>query len=204
MFGRGRPRAARASPTTSGAPSVQSTPTRRRRRLRREARCTRRRCARRCPRAPGSRGSPRRRPRPRARSAAAPSRRRHLGAEAAIHLRELEPDVAAADDDEMRGHASSSRIEVLVRNGTSSMPGMSGTRARPPTLMKMRGAVSTLVADAHRVGRLEAGVAAEDRAAVHAAQPASRRRCARWPTTASARALTAAMSIATAAPSTTP
>ena len=38
--------------------------------------------------------------------------------------------------------------------------------------MKMRGAVSTLVADADRVGRLEARVAVEHRAAVHAAQPA--------------------------------
>ena len=29
-----------------------------------------------------------------------------------------------------------------MRNGTSLTPGMSGTSARPPTLMKMRGAVS--------------------------------------------------------------
>ena len=33
-------------------------------------------------------------------------------------------------------------MEVFVRNGTSPMPGMSGTSARPPTLMKMRGAVN--------------------------------------------------------------
>ena len=31
---------------------------------------------------------------------------------------------------------------MLVRYGTSWTPGMSGTRARPPTLMKIRGAVS--------------------------------------------------------------
>jgi hypothetical protein len=31
---------------------------------------------------------------------------RHLGADAAVHLRELEPDVAAADDDQVPRHAA--------------------------------------------------------------------------------------------------
>ena len=41
------------------------------------------------------------------------------------------------------GTRSSARIELLSRCGTSPTPGMRGTAARPPTLMKMRGADST-------------------------------------------------------------
>ena len=41
------------------------------------------------------------------------------------------------------GTRSSARIELLSRCGTSSTPGMRGTEARPPTLMKMRGDDST-------------------------------------------------------------
>ena len=59
-------------------------------------------------------------------------------------------------------------MEVLVRNGTSSMPGMSGMRARPPTLMKMRGAVSAFVADANDRRDFESRVTLEHRAASHA------------------------------------
>ena len=35
---------------------------------------------------------------------------RHLGAEAAVHLRELEPDIAAADDHQCSGSVSRSRM----------------------------------------------------------------------------------------------
>src|SRR5207248_1902836 len=35
-----------------------------------------------------------------------------------------------------------SRSVLLVRNGTPAMPGICGTEARPPTLIKIRGAVS--------------------------------------------------------------
>ena len=39
----------------------------------------------------------------------------HLGAEAAVHLREFEPDIAAADDDQMPRQRRAARIDVLVR-----------------------------------------------------------------------------------------
>ena len=48
---------------------------------------------------------------------------------------------------------------------------MSGTIARPPTLRKIRSASSTLVVDPDGVRTLEAGVAADQRAAVHALEP---------------------------------
>ena len=67
-----------------------------------------------------------------------------LAAEAAEHLAELEPDVAAADDHQVfrqrRPDPSSS-----CWSGTASVsrPGSCGTAARPPTLMKMRSAART-------------------------------------------------------------
>ena len=47
---------------------------------------------------------------------------------------------------------------MLVRYGTSPTPGMSGTSARPPTLMKMRGAVSSSSPTRTRIPALEPGV----------------------------------------------
>ena len=52
---------------------------------------------------------------------------RHFAAETPEHLTELEADIAAADDDQMSGMKSTSIIELLVRNGTRSMPGIDGT-----------------------------------------------------------------------------
>jgi hypothetical protein len=40
------------------------------------------------------------------------------------------------------GTVSSDIIELLVRKGTRSRPGIGGVDARPPTLMKTRSAVS--------------------------------------------------------------
>ena len=67
-----------------------------------------------------------------------------VGPEAPEHLRELEPHVDAADDHQVLGHAvqREDRAVVEVRRPRST-PGMGGTAARPPTLMKMRGADST-------------------------------------------------------------
>ncbi len=58
-----------------------------------------------------------------------------------------------------------------MRKSTSASPGMSGTTARPPTLRKIRSACRTLVADPQRVRILEAGMTANDGAAVHAVKP---------------------------------
>ena len=159
----GRRPAARAMPTTLGAPSraVDARPRRRRRAAR--SGCTRRRCARRCPRA--SRMS-------RIASETSSSSRRDqarallddgdLGAEAAVHLRELEPDVAAADDHQVarqRVEREHRRVgEVRARRRCRAGRARS---ARPPTLMKMRGAVSSSSPTRTRVGPLEARVALE-------------------------------------------
>ena len=67
----------------------------------------------------------------------------HPGAEATVHLGELQRDVTAADDDEMLGQ----RIEFEDRHVGEvvdiGQPGMSGTTARPPTLRKIRSARRT-------------------------------------------------------------
>ena len=61
---------------------------------------------------------------------------------------------------------------MLVRNGTSPTPGRSGTCARPPTLMKMRGAVSRSTPTRTVSADSNSRVALEDRAPRHAAEPA--------------------------------
>ena len=50
-------------------------------------------------------------------------------------------------------------IELLVRYGTRSRPGIGGAEARPPTLMKMRSAAQDRVADLDLVRRLKPRVA---------------------------------------------
>ena len=59
-------------------------------------------------------------------------------AEAPKDLRELEPDIAAADHHQVPRHTSSASSELFDISGTRSTPGSFGTAARPPTLMKMR------------------------------------------------------------------
>ena len=111
---------------------------------------------------------------------------RHLGAEAAEHLRELEPDVAAADDDQVAGqrvereHRAVGEVGDVVRR-----PGRSGTAARPPTLMKMRVGGERSSPTLTVRGPVEAGVAAEHGAALHAAAASSRARARASPTIAS-------------------
>ena len=95
---------------------------------------------------------------------------RDLRAEAPVHLRELQADVAAADDHQVLGHAvhGPSSCE-LVRNGTSFTPGMSGHR-RPAADV-----------EEHLVGLERAAVHAQRRGAVKRAWPraASRSSCRR-------------------------
>ena len=68
---------------------------------------------------------------------------RHLGPESPEHLAEFQADVAAADDHEvLRQDVSSVIIELFVRNGTPSSPGIDGIAARAPTFRKMRSALS--------------------------------------------------------------
>ena len=83
----------------------------------------------------------------------------HLAAEAAVDLGELESDVAAADNDQVRRAGTRRRAGVLlVKYSTWSRPGISGTAARPPTLMKISGRAQGLAADRHRLRRGEACV----------------------------------------------
>ena len=98
---------------------------------------------------------------------------------------------------------SSARIELLSRCGTWPTPGMCGTEARPPTLMKMRGADSTSSPTRSCVGDSKAAC---PRSTV---QPGRVRKPFSTPsreaaTTAWARALTRAMSTLTVPSITTP
>ena len=63
-------------------------------------------------------------------------------------------------------------IELLVRYGIPSIPGIWGTIARPPTLMNIRSRREPLRADAHILRGLEAAVALVHGAVRHASQPA--------------------------------
>ena len=64
------------------------------------------------------------------------------GAEAAVHLRKLEADIAAAQNDQMRRQPiERRRCELLVRYGTPAGPECPARWRAPPTLMKMRGAL---------------------------------------------------------------
>ena len=96
-----------------------------------------------------------------------------FAAEAAEHLPELQADVAAADDHQV------ARQDVELDHGAvgeigdgRATPGMSGTMARPPTLMKICSAVRRSSPTRISCGRFEAGVAFEDGAVLHAVQPA--------------------------------
>ena len=94
-----------------------------------------------------------------------------VGAEPPVHLRELQRDVAAADDDEMlwqRVEFEDADVGQVVDVGS---PGMSGTTARPPTLRKIRSASRTWSSTRSVCGSGEAGVAADQGAAVHALEP---------------------------------
>ena len=67
----------------------------------------------------------------------------HCRAEPPMHLRELEADVAAAHDHQVLRRPVQRQDRGVGEIGHLADAGKSGTMARPPTLMKMRGAVSS-------------------------------------------------------------
>ena len=142
------------------------------------SRCCARRSGTRCPRA---RGSPAPRARPRASSRAirrSPySTHRDARAEAPVHLRELEADVAAADDDQVLGQRRrASIIETLVSNGTSAMP-VPGRQHRPAAdVDEDARRLEPLAVDLDRVRRDEARMAPDQRQVRRRAEPLRRGR----------------------------
>ena len=96
----------------------------------------------------------------------------HPGPEAAVHLRELQRDVAAPDDDEMGWH----RIEFEDRHVGEELDIGQSRNVRhhrtPAHIEKDPVGPQELVADPQRVRVLESGMPADERATVHALQPA--------------------------------
>ncbi len=96
---------------------------------------------------------------------------RHPAAEAAVHLRELEADVAAAEQDQVLGqeidlhHARVGEMGDAVEAGDVGHP-RAGADVDEDAL-----ALDHLVADAHPPRALEAGMVVVDRAPLHAPQP---------------------------------
>ena len=104
---------------------------------------------------------------------------RHFAAETPEHLAELEADIAAADDHQMLGRKSTSIIELLVRNGTRSRPGID----------RDQGAAADVDEDASAVRRSDPTLTTRRRirtargpdtrcSAPGSSQPLLRRRCA--------------------------
>ena len=80
-------------------------------------------------------------------------------AEAAVHLRKLKPNVAAADDDEVPRHAVELEDRGVGQVGDDVDAGHVGTCARPPTLRKMRALPAARCRRCTSVGDFEARVA---------------------------------------------
>ena len=97
-----------------------------------------------------------------------------------IHLRELEADVAAADDDQMLGHAvERQHRRVGEERHVVDARHVGHERAAADVDEDARRG-QQLVADADGVRALEPGVPLDDRAAGHAAQPFLDAGRARW------------------------
>ncbi len=95
----------------------------------------------------------------------------HPGTEAAVHLGELESDVAAADDHQVLGqHVEVEDPDVgqVVDVGQSGDVGGDGATT---DVEEDPVGLQHLVVDPDRVRALEAGVAADQRAAVHPLEP---------------------------------
>ena len=104
--------------------------------------------------------------------------RRHLdhrdpAAEAPVHLREFEADVAAADDDQVLA-AGNRCPSCRCWSDRGRLPGPSdrGTVGRPPVLMKISRRLEQPSVDADRVRSLEAAVTLDQRHVRRLAQPA--------------------------------
>ena len=61
----------------------------------------------------------------------------HVGPEAPVHLGELEPDITATHDNQMRREEIDVHDCRICQVVIWSMPGIGGTLARPPTLIKI-------------------------------------------------------------------
>jgi len=92
-------------------------------------------------------------------------------AEAPLHLSEFETHIRTAHDYQVLGHASSARIELLVRYGTVPTPGMSGTDSTPSDIDEDAGRTEKLLADSQSVWFLERALPFDDSAASDRAQP---------------------------------
>ena len=130
---------------------------------------------------------------------------RHLAAEAAVHLAELEADVAAAQDHEVLGQEVDRHHRGVVEIGHGRRcPAIGGMAARPPTLMKICSASSSSSPTATSLGAGEAGMADVDGDAVGFSRSPSSTPSFETRTIASLRALTAFMSTRTGPSITTP
>ena len=96
---------------------------------------------------------------------------RDLGPEAPVHLRELEPDVAAADDDEMLGHPVEAQDRAVGQVIDLTDARHVGHGGAPADVDEDAGRRQQRLPDPDRVRALETGVPLHDRAAGHAAQP---------------------------------
>jgi len=97
-------------------------------------------------------------------------------AEAAVHLRELETDVAAADHDEVRRQDVELHDRLAGEKRCAGEPGIGGTTGRAPILRKMRSPVTSRSATRSVCGSTKAG-GAFDSSSVRQARRASGRGC---------------------------
>ncbi len=96
---------------------------------------------------------------------------RHLRAEAAIHLGEFQPDITAAQHDQMVGQAVQRHHVAVGEVGSFCQPRQIGDGGAPADIEEDPGRGDRLIADLEDFGCLEAGMAGHHRAALHAAQP---------------------------------
>ena len=94
-----------------------------------------------------------------------------LGAEAPVHLGEFEPDVAAADDHEMLGHPVERKDRAVGQVGHLTDARHVGHGGAAADVDEDARCAQPLFADPDRVRPLKTGMALDDRAAGHAAQP---------------------------------
>src|SRR5277367_813973 len=95
----------------------------------------------------------------------------HPGAEATVHLGELERDVAPADDDEMFGHGVEFEDRDVGEEVDILEAGNLGHHRTATDVEENPLGLQDLIADAQRVRVLESGMPPNDGAAVHSVQP---------------------------------
>src|SRR6202022_3495943 len=96
---------------------------------------------------------------------------RHPGAEAPVHLGELERDVATANDDEMFGHSVEFEDRDVSEELDILQAGNVGHHRAATDIEEDPLGLQDVVPDPQRVRILESGVPANDRATVHPVQP---------------------------------